>query len=484
MTRMSSMQSAGHVLQRVKTQFETLPAWAGLLLAAATIAAMALITWQWQTTAGSTTAGDYLLEGQRFDRSQLRPIVQALAKCKLTAYVIDQRRRIRVPRGQAPHYHAALAAADALPGDFPSHMDEALQQSRIFESEYARQQRLRHARELDLALTIRTMEGIDDAMVQLDEIQERGFHTQRLVTASVSIRPDDGHVLDRGQIHAVGCLVAGANAGMQPDDVVITDLRSGISYVAGEANDAVGRVAEEYLRVKRAVERGWQQKLTQVLSFVPGTRVAVDVELRADADEPDRRPPSLTIPQRLAVSVAVPESYLLGVWRLRNAAEDRAAGAGPSAAQLQQLRDETASQIRDTILGLLPDRLEVASAVTVTTFSDLTHAPRNGGTRWRPWIPWSDSLKNHRFAWLAVVAGGLVVGGITWLSRRHMMVDPPQRSVPLPPLVRIPEDEFDDEKDDGTDEDDGTLRATLAELVRDDPDGAAEILHRWMDKAG
>jgi flagellar biosynthesis/type III secretory pathway M-ring protein FliF/YscJ len=462
------------------------PAWAGLLLAAVLVASLALILWQTRASIGSVAdGGEYLLEGQKFDKSQLRSIVQALAKNKLTGYVIQQQ-RIRVPRGQLSIYHAALAEADALPGEYPSYMGEALEQSRIFESEQARQQRLRHARELDMAATIRSFEGIDDAMVQLDEIQQRGFQSQRLVTASVSIRPDEGHVLDRGQVRAIGRLVAGANAGMRPEDVIVTDLRSGISYLAGEANDAVGPVAEEYLRVKRAVERSWQQKLSQVLNFVPGVRVAVDAELDIDADQGDQTPRSLTQPKRLAVAVAVPDSYLVGMGRLRSPAGNRSENSRPMMAQQQLLRRETETQIRDALVGLLPEQIDTSSAVTVTTYRDLPSAPGEPDQwqPWRYWSSWRERLPTHRFAWVAIIVSGLIGGAITWLARRRPTSDEPPRTIPMPPPAGANQHVVADHDRDAENFDEGALRATLTELVRQDPDGAAEILHRWMDKAG
>jgi flagellar biosynthesis/type III secretory pathway M-ring protein FliF/YscJ len=33
-------------------------------------------------------------------------------------------------------------------------------------------------------------------------------------------------------------------------------------------------------------------------------------------------------------------------------------------------------------------------------------------------------------------------------------------------------------------EEDARLRSTLAELVRQDPDRAAQVLQRWLDRAG
>jgi flagellar biosynthesis/type III secretory pathway M-ring protein FliF/YscJ len=482
---MFSMQSIWQVTQHLSRRWDAVPGWLVLLLATALLSLCAPLAWQLQRSRTSAQTGELLLEGTRFSDSQLGPILQALAKAKLTDYVVEDH-RIRVPRGQQPRYLTALAQADALPRDFQSHTAAAMQQNHIFETDRDRQRRLLHAREKDLAQAIRSMEGIDDAMVQFDEVEQRGFQQQRLLSASVAIRPREDHVLDRHQIRAVRCLVAATKAGMKPADVSVTDLRSGLAYVDGAEDQAGMPAAEEYLRVKRAVEREWQHKVAQVLSFVPAARIAVDVELATDASDSDHPHPPLTDPRHLAISVAVPESYLVGVWRLRRGMPAAPADRLPPENQLQPLRDETETQIRHAVLGLVPDHFDMASVVTVTTFQDLTRSSRS---LWpsRSVSSWIESFSQHRFAWIAVALVGILAAWSTRWWRHRSSAHPSRGTIPIQSYQAAQRNASPSEntsEGQGEDWDERELRATLTDLVRENPDGAAEMLHHWIDKAG
>jgi flagellar M-ring protein FliF len=287
------MQSVWHATLSLKRRLDAVPAWAGLLVAALMICMAAALVWQFQSARMLTASGEYLLEGKRFTDSQLSAIVQALARSKLADYSI-QDHRIRVPQGQSSLYLTALAEGGALPHDFHSHTAAAVKEVNIFESDRDRRDRMLHARESDLAQVIRSIDGIDDAMVQFDEVEQRGFRGERILTASVAVRPVEGQSLDRRQIRALRCLVSAAKAGMRPEDVTIIDARSGQSYVDSEEQNLTAPLAEEYLRAKRAVEHQWQQKVVQVLTFVPTAQVAVDVELSPGPSDSVTSPTTLS----------------------------------------------------------------------------------------------------------------------------------------------------------------------------------------------
>ncbi len=474
------MQSVWQATQQVKKQLDALPSWLGMLMAVMLILIVALLIWQLQSAWATPAVGDYLLDGRKFTDSQLGPMVQAFTKAKLTGYVVDDH-RIRVPDRQMSQYLSALAESDALPRDLQSHTAAALQQNHLFESDRDRRQRFRHARERDLAQAIRNMDQVDDAMVQVDEVEQRGFQNQRIITASVAILPADLHVLDRGQIQAIRHLVAGAIAGMKPNDVHITDLRSGLVYGGPDDQNVAVPAAEEYLRVKRAVEREWTEKVTRVLSFVPTAQVAVEAEFATPRTGVDASQAVLTEAEHLAISIAVPESYLESLWRRRADSLQRSSTFRPSAGQLQAVREEMEAQIRAAILGLVPDHIDMASAVTVTTFEDFSPSARFG---WESWPKWVAVVVEHKAAWVIVIAAGAIVGLATRMWRRS--------SPPADGTISIHSYQSSDgdvslvppAKNLGMDLDEGQLRATLTDLVRENPDGAAEILHRWIEKAG
>ncbi len=223
---------------------------------------------------------EVLLDGQQLNDGQLGAVVQGFAKAKLSGFSIRDR-RVYVPPGLAAQYLAALAEHDALPKGLQDHTSLALQQRGFLESERDFRQRLRHARERDLADAICAMEGIQDAFVQFDETERRGLQTEQLVTASVAVLPAKDAPIDAGRIRTIRQLVASAKAGLQPQDVHLTDLRSGRAYLGGSGDQDEWQAAEFYWQRKQSLEQHWQQKLQRVLHFIPAVEVAVDLQLSA-----------------------------------------------------------------------------------------------------------------------------------------------------------------------------------------------------------
>ena len=141
---------------------------------------------------------------------QLPAMVSAFAKANLKGYEI-RGTSILVPRGQEPAYLAALADAKALP-KFGDATDEAAKSGGPFTSSRDREELLKNAKQAELALMIRSMNGIENAYVIYDIDSKRGgFGNDRLITATVSVKPagsspsrrsaGGGHPPSRGRGH-------------------------------------------------------------------------------------------------------------------------------------------------------------------------------------------------------------------------------------------------------------------------------------------
>lgn len=446
------------------------------ILPLAGILAIALaVTYQKTSTAKTT---EVLLGGRKFSDSQVAAMAQAFQKSKLTEYAIRDG-QIHVPRGQSHRFLAALAEREALPSDFQSHTDDAFRQNRFLESDRERQLRIRHAREKDLAIALRSMQGIENAMVQYDEVETEGFQRHKIVTACVAILPMEGHVLDRGQIRTIRQLVAWAKAGLKPSEVNVTDLRSGRAYVDAGEDEAAWPLAEEYLRVKRSVEKEWLQKIQQVLRFIPEAQVVVHVDLPEPSTSPTED--DLTRwadPKRIAVSVGVPESYLREVKRLGQVSYGSAGVIPPEA--LTDVTQQVQRRIEAAVEALLPNDAVTQSSVAVTAFADPS-APLS------PWEEWRQSVLpmiSSRHLGLGLLAWSGILIGLPWALRRARRR---RRSAAIPQLRPFPDPSEHDLADQSVDEEEAEeekLRATLTDLVRQDPDRAAQVLHRWIERAG
>ena len=82
------------------------------------------------------------------------------------------------------------------------------------------------------------MPGIESALVQYDEVLKPGFQRERIVTALVTILPNETYQASDQQIQTIRETVANAKAGLTAQEVCVTDLSSGRSY-AGPMKDWV-----------------------------------------------------------------------------------------------------------------------------------------------------------------------------------------------------------------------------------------------------
>src|SRR6185369_1435636 len=164
---------------------------AGLLLAVVVIS----VGYLFQHT--STGPDTYLFGGEPISSGQLDRIEAAFGKANLQDF---QREgfRIRVPSGQQAKYMAAVADAGALPPNFNTILENALEKGGPWESREATRERLKIARQQTLSEIVRAMPWVENAIVLYDEHEARELRsvtptTQK--TASVSVKPVAGEML-------------------------------------------------------------------------------------------------------------------------------------------------------------------------------------------------------------------------------------------------------------------------------------------------
>ena len=244
---------------------------AGLLLALVVISLGYLVTHQ---VSGSNA---FLMGGEIFSRRDLPQMEAAFAKAGLEGYEIEGG-RVRIPRGQQNPYMAALAEAGALPHNFGDIMQKALDGGSVFESKDQRNQRIKIATQRELSLIIGSMNGIDRAMVLWDTETKTGFRQETVATASVNVQPEGTMKLDESRVPAIRHLVAGAIAGLKPDDVVVTDLGSGCIFRGG-SDGIPGAMDDPLVARKSFYEKMFKENILNALALVPGAIVTCNVEL-------------------------------------------------------------------------------------------------------------------------------------------------------------------------------------------------------------
>jgi len=489
---------------------------------------------------------ELLLAGRTFSPSELRVMEAGFAAAGLSDYEVRDG-CIRIPRQQRAAYVNALSASAALPANFHMHVDQALSGSSPFESQQQRQFRIEHARQKELALVVRSLRGIEDATVQFDERDLGGFPRRREITAMVGVVGADERPLSPERVRSIRELVVAAKAGLRPENVTVTDLRLGQTYPGSRQGDFPVPGESPYLAIKSALEKEWTEKILVVLRFVPGVEVAVNVEPELavpGAEPPSGRadaPPAATgtaarpithlphrpafapppaagnmlsqdappgeveprhqqlqtpifVPRTVSVSVGVPRSYLVRIWRERHPQIPPAAPTPIDPQIFQRLEEEAIRKIESAVTALLPAAdPPQPRQVIVTTFDDLSllsSGPSN-----------MDNVEQAVVLWISRHWAGLgtliLAAACLWMLRGFARParrardngpsgQPQFRLYPPRSAANSVTDEptAAGEQDDGPELNDDQLRSQLTRMVRADPDAAARVLSQWVGRAG
>jgi flagellar M-ring protein FliF len=198
-------------------------------------------------------------------------------------------------------------------------------------------------------------------------------------------------------------------------------------------------------------------------------------------------------PKKVTAAIDVPSSYYAEVWRQRNPTPAGQQPKTPDPAMLAQIETETTKRIQETVRNLLPPVIEGTNPyphITVSTYTDLPAQP-----------PAPPTLAAQAQTWLAEnwqTLATIALGCFCLLMIRSMVCSPAARpaftaaaaaaAAHGPRLAATPD--ADDEpaepvvalrkrfQSSGPD-----LRAELHELVKENPDAAANVLRMWIGDA-
>lgn len=344
-----------------------------------------------------------LLPGTILPSSEMAIVEAAFDRGQLTDHRTEAG-RVWVPRQRQSAYMRALVDAEALPREFGSSLRRALEKNSPWQSRAVQEEMLRVAVQEELAHVICSMPGIERAAV-LSDVDERpggGLSAAPSRTASVNIRTQADVELEPARVQAIRVLVAASIAGLEAEQVAVTDLRSGQVFAGPLASDPTAGSADPELARRIAHERHLQAKVRQAVSFIRGAVVDVTVTFAMPPTDKPRLPPLPPVqaaqqvagantpaevdtsrpetepapppieatvadpdaPATILVSLAVPEAFLR---------DERAAGEPGGGL--------TENQLRDHVLALLPPtRLPSGRRVTVTRYSERSSGTAPAGT--------------------------------------------------------------------------------------------------------
>lgn len=193
-------------------------------------------------------------------------------------------------------------------------------------------------------------------------------------------------------------------------------------------------------------------------------------------------------PNRVAVTVGVPTTYFERIWQNENPPPDGEEPRKPTKTELQPVIATESTKIQDYVAQLIPlpdTGVEITSLVTVTPF-----VPKTPEAFEEP------GVTDHAMDWLGTNWSTLGMTGLAFFSLfmlRSMVRSGGGEALAPPPRRRESDDdeEYDDESaGDGETaresrlkrfgESGPSLREELSDLVREDPDAAANILRGWI----
>lgn len=170
-----------------------------------------------------------------------------------------------------------LHSANALPEGSLYDMAAAVANTNPFQPPEQREYSQNYAMGNELGKIIATSPFVREARVLLNQKSKRRLGAALDVpTASVAVTLQPGQEMNDAMVEGFAKLVAGAVAGLKPQNVSITDVRTGRSFSVPAPEDSAGLDA---LSLEKKREDHLKGKILNSLSDVPGVRVAVRVEL-------------------------------------------------------------------------------------------------------------------------------------------------------------------------------------------------------------
>jgi flagellar M-ring protein FliF len=145
-------------------------------------------------------------------------------------------------------------------------------------------ERLRQARETELARSIQEIDAVVEARVHLAMPETTVFVRDNAApSASVVVKLAGGRALSDAQVGSIVNLVASSVPGMKPEGVTVVDQMGGLLSKSGQ--DA-GNGSEERIRFQRQLEDKYRQQLIQLLTPLVGAgNFTAEVQADVNLDE-------------------------------------------------------------------------------------------------------------------------------------------------------------------------------------------------------
>lgn len=375
-----------------------------------------------------------------------------------------------------------------------------------FASRLQQQLQQQHQKKIAIQSLVRRLPFVADAMLEIDFGSEANSRTTGPLRCTLTIQPNDGRYLETSQLETIRQIAVGSLSQLQPENLVIVDLAAGIAFddkLLEKPQTAEQVVQIEKLRYQQRLDR----EIHQVLADIEG--VEISVTCREDSNETlDFAPASVVAVKRsgataLLASGAMSLPGTNGTASVevptgnQNERDFRGDGSGSNQIktpiflpqvtirlprQLSASSDQPAvslarsmeqDQLRKTVLErvrpLLPDSAfkapdQLPITVEFAAAEIAAQSKTNSSSIINQWLS-----SRSGGIWIAVISTvGLSVLLLFSLRRRETAGDAGNGESAYRPVEEAREIK---------------LKQQIDELLRTDPDTAANVIREWIQKA-
>lgn len=237
------------------------------------VAALGMAGIAWQTMA---PAPQRLLYAQ-IDDGERANIVAALDKAAIHYKIDNSTGAMTVDESDLYRARMTVAQDGALAA--PDTASDGLDKLPLGASRTLEGERLRSAREHELMLTIKEIDGVQSVRVHLAEADKSVFVRDNITpTASVMVRLASGRQLSNGQVQAIVNLVASSVPGLTPDAVRVVDQHGSL------LTDRTGSADDDRIERQARMEDKLQSQVGALLTPMLGegnftSEVQVDLDM-------------------------------------------------------------------------------------------------------------------------------------------------------------------------------------------------------------
>lgn len=266
--------AGGTILQRVKG-FAAQPAIRKTLPWFAGVAALGGVALTWSMLSPDPQRTLY----SQLDDSERASVVQALDKAAIPYKIDNNTGALTV--GESDLYKARMTVASDGALAAPDSGDDMLNSLPIGASRTLEGERMRSAKERELMLTIKEIDGVESVRVHLAEGEKSAFIRDNMPpTASVMLKLAKGRQLSDGQVQAIVNLVGSSVPGLSPDAVKVIDQHGRL------LTDRSAKGDSDRLELQARMEEKLRAQLAQLLTPMVGEgNFSAQIQVDLDMDQ-------------------------------------------------------------------------------------------------------------------------------------------------------------------------------------------------------